>query len=169
MEPVPVTQNPTGVSASTNWSLSRSPRSLSRVSVSASSSFVTATPTAIVKALLLKVPPWVRPPWAGSNAAITCRDPPKAPQEKTTAEVLAQHRQVGVDVVHLLRPADGQPGRHHLIHDKKRAMCARERAKNRQETRRGRDAATRAQHRFHHHTSDLIPVTGELGLHSGGV
>ena len=48
---------------------------------------------------------------------------PEGPEGETTAEVLAQHRQVGVDVVHLLRPADGQPGRHHLVHDEKRAVC----------------------------------------------
>jgi hypothetical protein len=64
-----VTQNGTfdAANRASRPARNRSPRSLTARSASALiSESWTAPPTAIVKALLLNVPPWVNPPRAGS-------------------------------------------------------------------------------------------------------
>ena len=92
IEPQPVAQKSSGDAAkrASSPARSRSPRSLTAASAAASTmASAAAAPTAIVKALLLNVPPWVSPPpRAGSKAAIRSARPPKAPNDRPPARYL---------------------------------------------------------------------------------
>ena len=157
-EPQPVTQNGSGEASkrACRPARRRSPRSLTAASAAAPTrSSATTAPTAIVKALLLNVPAWLRPPRAGSNAAIRSARPPKAPNDSPPPRYLPSVVMSGVMPSSCLGAADAEARRHHLVEDQHRAGGRGQPAECGEEVGVAGDAAAGALHRLDEHAGDV--------------